>query len=184
MNALLDAIPALLFVGVYFGYGLYPATAVLIAACIALAAFTWIRSGKMPKMQVAVAVLVTVLGGLTLWLHNPTFVKLKPTAIYAAFGIVLLSSHFIGDKVLLQRLPQQIVSMPDPVWRRVNAAWGIYYLVLGAINFYIAQNYSESTWVKWKFISFTVLPILFLLAHGPFLSRYLVTEEAPRDDAR
>ncbi|MCK9195080.1 MAG: septation protein IspZ [Nevskia sp.] len=182
MNALIDTIPALLFVGVYAFYGLYPATAVLIAACIALVIYTWVRTRRMPKMQLAIAVVVTVLGGLTLWLHDPDFVKFKPTAIYAAFGAALLSSHFFGDKVLLARLPQQMIVMPDAVWRRVNAAWGIYYLLLAAVNFYIAKNFSEATWVTWKFISFTVLPFVFLLLHAPFLSRYLVTEPN-HDDA-
>lgn len=183
MNALIDLVPVLLFFGAYLLYDLYVATAVLIAASWAVVAWHWYRRGSLPRMPLATAALISVLGGLTLWLHDPAFVKMKPTAVFAAISLALLGSHFIGSKVLLARLPQQVVVMPDAVWRRVNAAWAVYYALLAGVNWYIAHHYSDSVWATWKFLSFTVLPFGFLMLHTPFISQYFVTDPA-KDHAR
>jgi intracellular septation protein len=170
---LLDYAPALLFFGAYVAFDIYVATAVLIAAAIALVLVYRIWQGHWHKSHLIVAILATVLGGLTLAIHDPAFIKFKPTAVYAVFGLVLLGSHFIGDRVLLARLPQKTFNFPEPVWRRVNLAWALFFLGCAALNLYVAEHYDEATWVKFKTFGFTALMFVFLIAHAPFLSRYL-----------
>ncbi|GAC1631432.1 MAG: septation protein A [Nevskia sp.] len=181
MTAFIDLIPAVLFFAAYAWAGLYPATAVLMAAMAAMLVFTWLRTRRLPKLQLAITAVVLLLGGLTLWLRNPDFIKFKPTAIYGAFALALLASQFIGDRVLLSRMPQKVVVMPEPVWRKVNLAWVAFFAFCAVLNLYVAANYSEATWVKVKSFGFTTLMFAFLLLHAPFLSRYLVEEKVGPD---
>lgn len=178
MNAFVDLIPAVLFFAAYAYAGLYTATAVLMASMCAMLLLSWSRNRELPKMQAAMTVVVVVLGGLTLWLRNPEFIKFKPTLIYGAFALALLASQFFGERVLLARMPQKFVAMPEPVWRRVNFAWAVFFTFCALLNLYVAANFSEATWVKVKSFGFTALTLGFLLLHAPFLSRYLIDPDA------
>lgn len=180
MNAVLDLIPALLFFAAYSLYGLFTATAVLIVALLAMVVVTWLRTRTVPKMQLATAIMAGVLGGMTLWFRDPTFILYKPTAIYGAFALALLGSHLIGDKVLIQRIPQKAMVMPDSIWRRINFAWALFFVFCAVLNVYVALNFSEAVWVKVKVFGFTGLMLVFMLAHIPFISRYVVD---PASDA-
>lgn len=173
MKFLLDYAPALLFFAAYFLFDIYAATAVLIVAAIALVLVYRFWQGHWHKSHLVVAVLATVLGGLTLAIHDPAFIKLKPTAVYGVFALALLGSHLVGDRVLLARIPQKTFVFPEPVWRRVNLAWALFFLGCAALNWYVAAHYDEATWVKFKTFGFTALIFVFLVAHAPFLSRYL-----------
>ncbi|MEW6168009.1 MAG: septation protein A [Pseudomonadota bacterium] len=176
MNMLLDFAPALLFFGAYYLYGIYAATAVLIVALIALVGVYWLREKRIHKAHFITALVAAVLGGLTLWIRDPAFIQFKPTAVYAVFALALLASHVIGDKVLLARLPQKTIQLPDPVWRRVNIAWAAFFAFCAVLNLYIAQHFSEKVWVQFKTFGFTGLMFVFLMAHVPFLRRYLPGE--------
>lgn len=176
MKFLLDYAPALLFFGAYMLYDIYVATAVLIAAAIGLVLVYRVWHRRWHKAHLVVAVLATVLGGLTLAIQDAAFIKLKPTAVYGIFGLVLLASHLVGERVLLARLPQKTFQFPEGVWRRVNFAWGLFFLACAALNLYVAERYDEATWVKFKTFGFTALMFVFLIAHAPFLSRYLPQE--------
>ncbi len=179
MNALLDLLPVVLFGIAYFLRGIYTATAVLIVACFALVLVTWLRTRRVPKMQLFTAVLAAVFGGMTIYLHDPEFIKLKFSLVYLLFAVALIGSHFVGDKVLLARIPQDAIKLPDAVWRRLSAAWAIYFLCLAGVNLYIAQNFSEAFWVKFK-LACVFLPVVFILLQAPFLARYL--ESDPEND--
>jgi intracellular septation protein len=177
---LLDYAPALLFFAAYLLFDIYVATATLIVAAILLVLVYRVREQRWHKSHLVVAVLATVLGGLTLAIHDPVFIKFKPTAVYAVFALALLGSHFIGERVLLARIPQKTFSFPEPVWRKVNLAWALFFLACAALNWHVAERYDEATWVKFKTFGFTALTFVFLLAHAPFLSRYL-PQDAPQD---
>ncbi len=173
MRLLLDYSPGLLFFGAYFLSDIYIATTVLIAAAIALVLIYRLWQGRWHKTHLTVAILATVLGGLTLAIRDPVFIMFKPSAVYGVFALALLGSHFVGERVLLARLPQKLIVLPEPVWRRVNLAWSFFFFGCAALNFYVAGHYDEATWVKFKTFGFTVLTFVFLIAHAPFLHRYL-----------
>ena len=176
MKFLLDYAPALLFFAAYVLFDIYVATATLIVAAIALVLVYRVWQSRWHKSHLVVAVLATVLGGLTLAIHDPVFIKFKPTAVYAVFALALLGSHFIGDRVLLARIPQKTFTFPEPVWRRVNLAWALFFLGCALLNLYVAGHFDEATWVKFKLFGFTALTFVFMLAHLPFLWRYLPEE--------
>ena len=179
MKFLLDYAPALLFFAAYLlsGRDIYLATTVLIVAAVALVLVYRVWQKRWHKSHLVVAVLATVLGGLTLAIHDPVFIKLKPTAVYAVFALALLGSHFIGERVLLARIPQQVFNFPEAVWRRINLAWALFFLCCAALNWYVASNFEEATWVNFKMFGFTALTFVFLVAHAPFLARYLPQDQ-------
>lgn len=178
MKFLLDYAPALLFFAAYVLFDIYVATATLIVAAIALVLIYRAWQKRWHKSHLVVAALATVLGGLTLAIHDPVFIKFKPTAVYGMFALALLGSHFVGERVLLARIPQKTFSFPEPVWRKVNLAWALFFLLCAALNWYVAGHYDEATWVKFKTFGFTALTFVFLLAHAPFLSRYMPEDAA------
>ena len=174
---LLDFFPAAAFLLAYYWGGIYVATGVLIGSLITVVLAYRVLHQRWHKVHLWVTAVATVLGGLTIYLHDPSFIKLKPTLVYGTFCLVLLGSHMVGDRVLLARIPQNAVVMPDTVWRKVNFAWAVFFGCCAALNLYVAHHYDEATWVKFKVIGFTVLPMLFALAHVPFLGRYVVAEQ-------
>ena len=177
MTLLLDYAPLLAFFAAYAMRGIYFATVVLIAASFAAVLAGWLLTRRVNKVHLFTAVVAAVFGGLTLSLHDPQFIKLKPSVIYAVFALALLGSQFIGGKVLLARIPQQAIKLPEAVWRRVNLAWAAFFALCAGLNLYVAQNFSEVAWVKFKVFGFTALMFAFLLLHAPFLARYL--EDGP-----
>lgn len=173
MKSLIDVLPAVLFLAALFLGDIYIATAVLMASLVAVAGWHWWRDGKPHKLHTTAAVAVLILGGMTLVLRDSSFVKYKTTVVNSLIACALLLSHFIGDKVLLSRIPQQIVVMPEKIWRRVNLAWVGFFLGIALINLYVLQNFDDKTWGLFKTVGITAMMFVFLLAHAPFLARYM-----------
>ncbi|MGQ0529794.1 MAG: inner membrane-spanning protein YciB [Panacagrimonas sp.] len=178
MKSIIDLLPALLFLAALFLGDIYKATAALMVSLVLLAAWHWWRDGKPHKLHTFSAVVVVVLGGLTLLIRDASFVKYKTTVVNGIIAIVFLGSHFIGDKVLLQRIPQQVIQMPDRIWRRVNLAWALFFSSIALLNLWVMHQFDDKTWGLFKTVGVSGLMFVFMLAHIPFLSRYLPQEEA------
>ncbi|HUP92488.1 MAG TPA: septation protein IspZ [Solimonas sp.] len=178
MKFVLDLAPAVAFFVAYLIGGIYVATATLIASLFLVVLLYWLIEKRLHKAHAAAAAVAAVLGGLTLAVHDPDFIKYKPTVVYGVFAVALVLSNLFGERVLLARIPQKSVVLPEPVWRRVNLAWALFFVVCAVLNVYIAQRFDEATWVKFKTFGFTALMFVFLLAHAPFLSKYFVHEDA------
>ena len=119
MKILLDLVPFIAFLGTWSQFGIYHATAVLIITLwIAVVLDYFFVGKKRNNMMLGTAVIATVFGVLTLVLRNALFIHIKPTVIFGLQGLVFLGSHFIGDKVILQRLMGAQIPMPDAQWRR------------------------------------------------------------------
>jgi intracellular septation protein len=135
------------------------------------------------KMLWASLGIVVVLGGLTLWFHDETFIKWKPTVIYWLMGTGLLVTEVIlGRKMLRQMMGGQI-DAPDVVWRRLGWAWVVFFAAMGVLNLYVAFNFSLDTWVSFKMWGSLGLTLVFTLAQGVYLSRHMV-EPAPTTEAK
>lgn len=180
MKSLLDLLPIIAIgAGYYFG-DIYVATIALIASTFVALFGHWLIDRKWHKPHLIGALVSLVLGGITLFLHDPDFIKLKPSLVYGVFALALLSSHVIGDKVLVQRIPQTALVMPDAIWRRVNIAWALFFIACAGINYYVAHHFEEATWIKVKMFGFSALMLVFMLAHLPFLSRYVVQPDSEK----
>lgn len=179
MKTLIDLLPLALFLAVMKLVNIYAATVVLMVSCTALMVYYWVSTRRLPKMHATVAVLSCIFGGLTLYFRNPEFIKIKFSIVYVLMAAGMLASHFIGDKVFLARIPQDALKLPDSVWRRMSLAWIVYFLVLAAVNLYIAENFSDAFWGNFKFAS-AFFPMVFMLMQAPFLAPYL--ESDPEND--
>lgn len=176
MKTLIDLVPAVLFFGALVKYDIYIATAVLIPALFVAALGHWIIDRKPPKTQLWVAVVALVLGGTTLALNDPLFIKIKPTIVYLVFAVALYGSRFIGEKPLLARIPQNMLVMPPEVWNRIHSAWALFFLFNAALNVYVFTYYDDVTWGAYKAFGVTIMMFVFMLAHIPFLHKYIQEE--------
>lgn len=177
MKILTDLFPVILFFAAYQLYDIYVATQVAIAAAVLQVAYQRIRHGKVETMHWVTLGLLAVFGGMTLALHDPTFIKWKPTVVNWLFGAVMLGSELFMQRSVLRRMMDHAVTLPDWAWRRLNAAWATFFFILGGINLYVAYNFSEQTWVNFKLFGFMGLTLLFVVAQGFYLARHMPPEE-------
>ncbi|MEO3712982.1 septation protein A [Roseateles flavus] len=158
------------------------ATLVVMAATLAQALITKLRGHKIDLMLWISLALVVVLGGLTVWLHDETFIKWKPTGLYWGMALVFLLSDLLFGKNLLRSMMEKDVKLPDFAWRRMN--WGsvLFFIALGVLNLYVAFHYPTATWANFKVFGVTGLFVLFTLGQGVYMSRHIV-ESAPAEDS-
>jgi intracellular septation protein len=177
MKLLYDFFPILLFFIAYKVYDIYVATAVAIAAAFVQTGLYWLRHRRFENTHLLTLGLLVVFGGLTLALHDPVFIKWKPTLVNWLFAIGFLGSQFIGSRPLVERMMGHAVSLPAPVWSRLNWAWIGFFLAMGLLNLYVAYNFSEDTWVNFKLFGMLGLTLAFVIAQSLYLSRHLVPEK-------
>lgn len=200
MKFLFDLLPVILFFAAYKLGGAHPEAAhallsgwlgdgiavsqapILIATVVAIAAtalqiaLVWLRHRKVDTMLWVSLAIITVFGGATLFFHNPTFIKWKPTALYWLFGCVLLGSAALLHRNLIRNMLEAQIRLPDPVWGRLNLAWASFFIAMGLLNLYVAYNFSEETWVDFKLFGGIGLMLAFVLGQGFYLSRHLEEE--------
>jgi intracellular septation protein len=149
------------------------ATAVAIAATVVQVVWTKFRHGKVDVMLWVSFAIISVFGGATLLLHDETFIKWKPTVLYWIFSAILLVSNVLFNKNLMKLLLQEKIALPLHAWNRLNLGWSLFFAVLGFINLYVAFNYSTDSWVNFKLFGFTGLMLIFILAQGAWLAKYV-----------
>lgn len=158
-------------------HAIYLATLTAIIATALQVAMTAIVSKRVEKMHIITLILLVVFGGATLLLKDPVFIKWKPTAINWLFGAVFLGSQFIGEKPLVQRMMSHALDIEDnSVWRRLNAAWVVFFTLSGIANLVVAFNFSEEIWVDFKLFGLMGLTILFVIGQAFYLARYIPGE--------
>lgn len=150
------------------------ATVVVIVATLLQIAFLLLNRRKVDTMLWVTFGLVTLLGGATVWFHDPTFIKWKPSVLYWLMGVVLWGSQALFDKNLLQVLVGKQMDLAPRDWHRLNLAWAVFFVLMGSINLYVAYNYSTSTWASFKVFGLTGLMLVFMVAQGFYIHR--VTE--------
>jgi len=178
MKFLFDFFPIALFFITFKFYddpheGVLAATAVAIIATIVQVFFFWLKNKRVEKMHIITLVLITVLGGATLLLKDPVFIKWKPTAVNWLFAIAFLGSQFIGEKPFVKRMMAHAVDLPDLIWTKLNFAWVVFFTAMGFANLYVAFNFDLSTWVDFKTYGMLGLTVLFVILQAIFLARHM-----------
>jgi intracellular septation protein len=164
------------------------ATVVVIAASLAQVAWLKLRGRKVDTMLWVSLGLVVVLGGATIYFHNETFIKWKPSVLYWAMGLSFWLSPLLFGKNLLRALMGAQMQLPARVWHRLNFAWVAFFAAMGLLNLWVAYSFSTDVWVDFKLFGGIGLMLLFTLAQGLYLSRYLKDDaedavKAPADSA-
>ncbi len=174
MQALTALAPLVAFFVTYRLRGLYVATAVLMVAMLALLAIDWLRQRRIPPLHALSALLVLILGGATLLLHNRLFIQWKPTVLFWAVSSAFIASFWIGERTLTQRLLaaafEERVQVSDASWRWLNLWSAAFYGALGALNLAVAHYASERAWVNFKIFGLTLLTFAFVALQLLWLS--------------
>lgn len=153
------------------------ATIVVIIATLAQIVFLLARGKKIDMMLWVSLGLVTVLGGATVWFHNETFIKWKPSVLYWAMALSFWVSQVVFRKNLLHTLMGGQLDLPAPVWRTLTRAWIGFFGLMGVLNLYVAYSFSTEAWVNFKLFGSLGLMLVFTLAQGVYLSRHLKPAE-------
>lgn len=176
MKFLVDFFPVLLFFLAYKWFDIYVATAVAIVATVVQLAIIWWRTRTLAKMQLITLGVIVIFGGLTLYLRDEQFIKWKPTVINWLFAATFLLSQFIGKRTAIEHMLSQNIALPQPVWRRLNLSWTVFFLVLGAANLFVMTFYDSNTWVNFKLFGMLGLTLAFVVLQSIFLARYIKEE--------
>jgi len=175
-RAALDLGPLLLFFAVFEFYGIYAATgAFMVVIFLALGAGYAIER-RISPMPLLTAALVLVFGGLTLYLKNDTFIKMKPTVLYALFGFVLLGGLAFG-RLFVKYLFATAFELSDEGWRKLTYRWGFFFLALAVTNEVVWRTLSTGTWVKFKVFGIIPLIALFAAAQLPLVLKHEIKPE-------
>jgi intracellular septation protein len=177
MKFLFDFFPIILFFAAFKLYGIYTATAVAIAATFGQIGWVWLRHRKVDTMLWVSLAIITLFGGATLFLHDETFIKWKPTVLYWLFAVVLAASAGLFRKNLIRTMMEKQFTAPDFVWRNLNLSWMVFFLLMGMLNLYVAFNYSTDTWVNFKLFGSMGLMFAFVILQGLMLSKYIEEEK-------
>lgn len=166
-----------------FGYAdnqrIYAATAIFIVATIAALTVNYALIRKLPIMPMVSGVVVLVFGGLTLFLQNEMFIKLKPTIVNAMFGLMLLGGLYFR-KPLLEIVLDSMFELTEEGWRKLTFRWAMFFFALAALNEIVWRTQTTDFWVSFKVFGIMPLTILFALAQTPLLLRH---DTSKKDDA-
>lgn len=194
MNVLVDYGPLLVFFVTYRAYSpdgedaaaeilavIRGTGAFIVAALAALAISKW-RLGKVSPMLWLSTALIVGFGALTIFFGDPTFVQLKPTIIYLAFGIMLLAGYWKGKALLKVLLEAAFEGLSDEGWLKLSRNWGVFFLALAALNETLRMTLSFGDWLAAKLWVFLPLSFLFTFTQLPMLLRHGLTTEGAKEE--
>lgn len=169
MKFLYDLLPVILFFISYKIYDIFIATGVAIIATLLQVLYDYIKNKKIDKMLLFNGAIITILGGLTIIFQDKTFIMWKPSVLYWLFAAVLFISNYFFNKNLIKLAMGQKIELEDSYWNNLNNATGLFFIMLGFINLYVAYNYEEDTWVNFKLFGITGILFIYII----FLTIYI-----------
>lgn len=186
MKQFIDFLPLLIFFIVYkidprlvtvagheleFG-GIFSATMILIIASVVTYGLLFLKYRSLEKSQIITLIAVLLFGSLTLFFHEEVYLKWKAPIVNWIFGLAFLTSQFIGQKPLIQRMLDHAIILPDAIWSRLNICWFLFFILLGAANLYVAFTF-ETIWVDFKIFGSLGLIFTFIIIQLMFLAPYM-----------
>jgi intracellular septation protein len=151
------------------------ATGALMATTVVGLALSLAIARRVPMMPLVTAVVVGIFGGLTLWLQDETFIKMKPTIVEALFALVLLGGLAFG-RPLLKPLMGSAWPMDDVGWRRLTFRFAIFFAAVAVLNEIVWRTQTTDTWVTFKVFGIMGLTLAFAVAQAPLLKRHALPE--------
>lgn len=183
MKLLFDLFPLVLFFIAYKFADIYTATAVAMVAGVLQIIWLALRKKPIEPMHWVNLAIIVVFGGATLWLHDETFIKWKPTVLYWGFALVLSVAQLAMKKNPIRGMLGKQIRLPEAAWGRLNLAWAGFFAFVGTLNLYVAFNWPTETWVNFKVFGIFGLLIAFVIAQSVFLGRHMQPEAANDDVA-
>tara|TARA_R110000787_G_scaffold123928_7_gene235055 strand:- start:1244 stop:1795 length:552 start_codon:yes stop_codon:yes gene_type:complete len=180
MHAFLEYIPLVIFFVFYKFADIYWATASLIVASAIQIAYFIIKKKPVPKRNLIFFGLIAIFGGLTIYMHDDTFLKWKVTIIQGIFAFGLIVSQKFFNKNIIKEFLAEALTLPETIWNKLNLAWAMFFAICGLLNWYIAFNFSLETWVNFKVFGLTALTFVFAI--GSVMSLYKYMPDDPEEE--
>lgn len=159
------------FLGYKFG-GIFTGTGIFMAAiAVAVVVSKW-RLGRVSPMLWLSAILVIGFGGLTIWLHDPKFIQIKPTIVYALLSGLLFAGLFMGRPLLKYVLEAGYDGLSDKGWMILSRNWAIFFAAMAVLNQILVATLDFGTWLTVKVWGLTILSFLFAMANIPVLTKH------------
>ena len=174
---LLDLGPLILFFAANAKFGIFPATGVFIVAILVAMAISFALTRRVTSLQTFSAVMVVVMGGLTLYFHNETFIKIKPTIYYTFVAAILLYALLADKPVLKSVLGSAYPGLDAAGWTKLTRNWALFFAVMAAVNEAVWRNSSTEFWIGFKLWGAMPATMLFALANIPMLMRHGLTKD-------
>lgn len=176
LKFLIELGPLILFFLVYAKFGIYTATGVLMVATVISLAMSWMTQGKISVMPLVTAVIVCIFGGLTFWLNDPSFIKMKPTMVNVLFAAILGAGLYM-QRPFLKLLLGEAIAMTDEGWRLLTLRWIAFFLGVAVLNEIIWRTMSEAAWVNFKVFAILPLTFVFAIAQVGLMKRHAIDTE-------
>jgi intracellular septation protein len=160
--------------------GLFTATIVLMITVIIALIASYMITRRIPVMPLVTAILVLVLGSLTLYLQDERFIKMKPTIFYLTFGTALFGGLLFG-KLLLPIIFDNALSLTERGWRLLTIRWAGFFYVLAVLNEIVWRTQSDYVWATFKFPGTAILIFLFTMSQIPLIMKHELSEEAAKN---
>lgn len=156
---------------------IFVATAIFIVASLVSLALSKLMFNHLPRMAIVNAVVVSVFGGLTLWLDDAFFIKVKPTIVNTLFGVILLGGLAAG-KLFLPFVLDSVMQLTEEGWRKLTLRWGLFFFVLAVINEVVWRTQTQDFWVGFKVWGIMPITLAFALAQTPLIMRHELKDKA------
>lgn len=167
----LEAGPLLVFFLVNAKMGIFTATAVFMAVTVAALGYSYVRLGKLPTMPLVGGAFIMVFGGLTIWLEDDTFIKLKPTIVNTLFSAALFAGLAL-KKNFLKTVLESALTLDEAGWSKLAWRWAWFFLVLAALNEAVWRTQTTDVWVNFKVFAIMPLTLAFSLTQVPMILRH------------
>jgi intracellular septation protein len=182
LPAALDYVPLLLFFAAYKLLGVFGGTAVFMLAISVAVLIAKMKIGRVSPMMWLSAILVVGFGGLTIYLHDPKFIQIKPTIIYLMLSGLLFGGLLRGKALLKYVLEHGYAGLSEEGWRILSRNWACFFASMALFNEIIRANFSFDSWLMIKVWGLTGASVIFAAAHIPFLIRHGLGVDAPHPD--
>ncbi|OGT21181.1 MAG: septation protein A [Gammaproteobacteria bacterium RIFCSPHIGHO2_02_FULL_42_13] len=182
MNIILDIFPIIIFFAVYKFYGIYAATGAAIIISFSQLLYYLVRYRTFKPLQLITFMIIFFFGGTTLLLHNPIYIKWKPSVIYWIFALIFLCSQLIYKKPFIQTVMGKNIRLSKNLWPQLNISWILFFTLMGILNLYVAYHYDTNTWVNFKLFGILGATFVFTIVQTIYISRFIIDDEKNATD--
>ncbi len=184
LKLLIDLGPLLVYLAAWWlTKDVVRATAIFMGATFVAIAASWIRTRRISPMLLFSGVMVAVFGGLTVWLHDATFIKMKPTVYYLMVAGILGFGLYTDRPTLKLVLGQAYPGLTDLGWTKLTRNWAIFFVAMAVANELVWRSTSMDFWLGYKLWGALPATILFAIANVPMLTRHGLNSEAAEEPA-
>ena len=180
LKLVLEMGPLVVFFLANAKFGIFPATAALMASMVIALALSWILTRHIPVMPLVTAAAVLVFGALTLIFHDELFIKLKPTIVNTLFGTILLGGLMM-NKPLLPIVLDSVLKLTETGWRILTLRWGLFFYLLAGLNEVVWRTQTTDFWITFKVFGTMPITIVFALAQIPLILKHEIKDADAQD---